>query len=315
MSLEAFFAFLAARVASAAKWLRAYFSDEKGQTQDASPENIVKYSKIKTSGDVHITNINLNLVADPTAPEYSKVQLNEILRKVSEQISAHSGLAVGLEEGIVKGVENRSASPLTEIQKNYVKKFTEAGWGKDKISSIITAYRIINAEDANKFIEAKQIMESAFSGRKKVLDRKMYNLARSGYLGRFAFDLLFSAKYKTDEAISQTLNYFPDAIFLDQDFLEDDLNAELLRRQKEAVNRVSVYARGKRRIEVMEHGYSQYLKSRVDMNSDSSSNKKSLYMIERKMPYRIGDSDAETLELILTDIAVIDFKDSNFDMY
>ena len=38
-------------------------------------------------------------------------------------------------------------------------------------------------------------------------------------------------------------------------------------------------------------------------------------MIERKMPYRIGDSDAETLELILTDIAVIDFKDSNFDMY
>ncbi len=315
MSLEAFFTFLAARVASASNWLRAYFSDEKGQTKDASPENIVRFWKMKTSGDVNITNINVNIVADPTSPEYSKDQLREILRKVSEQVSAHSGLAVGLEEGIVEGVENRSASPLTEIQKNHVKKFTEAGWGEDKISSIITAYRIINAEDAEKFIEAKQITDSAFSGRKKVLNRKMYNLARSGYLGRFAFDLLFSAQYKTDEAISQILNYFPDAIFLDQDFLEDDLNAELLRRQKEAVNRVSVYARGKRRIEVMEHGYSRYLKSRVDLRTDSSSNKKSLYMIERKMSYRLGDSDAETLDLRLTEFVLRDFKDSNFDMY
>ncbi len=254
------------------------------------------------------------MVADPTSPEYSKDQLMEILAKVVEQISSHSGLALGLEESIVEGVENRSSSPLTEIQKNHIKKFTEAGWKMDKISSIKMAYRIINAEDGDKFIEAKQIMDSAFSGRKKVINRKMYNLARSGYLERFAIDLLFSSQYRNDEAISQVLSYFPEAIFLDQDFLKYDLNEELLRREKEGVNRVSVYARGRSRIEVMEYGYNQYLKSKVETETNNKSNGKLLYMIERKMPYRLGESDAETLDLRLTKVTLEDFKDSKLEV-
>ena len=273
--------------------VKSLFSDEKGQTKDASPENLVKYGKIKASGNVNITNINVNLVADPTAPEYSKEQLKEI----SKQISSHSRLALGLDEAFVEGIESRSTSPLTEAQKNQVKLFIKAGWKRDKINSIIITYRIVNTEDAEKFVEAKQLMDSAFSGRKKTLNRKIYNLARAGYLERFAFDLMFSAQYKSDEAISKTLDYFPDAIFLDQDFLEEDLNAELLRREKEGVKRVSVYARGKRRIEIMENGYNQYLKKKIEVETDVSSNKKSLYVIEKKMPYRLGDSEAETLDL------------------
>lgn len=54
MSLEAFFAFLAERVASASKWLRVYFSDEKGTTEDATPTSIVKFGKNKSSGNINI---------------------------------------------------------------------------------------------------------------------------------------------------------------------------------------------------------------------------------------------------------------------
>ncbi len=308
MSLEAFFLFLADKITSASKWLRAYFSDEQGQTRDASPDNLVKFGKIRASGDVNITNVNVNLVADPTSPEYSGDQLREILNKVSKQVSLHSGLALGLDEGFVEGVESRSLSPLTEIQKNQIKEFTRAGWKRDKVNSIATAYRIINAEDAEKFVVAGKLMESAFKGRKKVINRKMYNLARAGYLERFAFDLLFSAQYREDESISSVLDYFPDAIFLDQDFLEEDLDIELLRREKEKVQRVSVYARGKRRIEIMENGYSKYLRSKIDMETGDSTNERSLFMIEKKMPYRLGDSEAETLDLRFRVLARKEFK-------
>lgn len=304
MTLLAFFSFLASKVAGAQKWLKAYFSDENGQSQDASPENLIKFGKMKNSGEMNITNINLNLVVDPTSPEYSKQQLDELLREVSKHINDHSGLALGLDENIVEGIQNGRTSALTETQKNQIKLFTKAGWKKDKISSIITAYRIINAEEAEKYMEAKEIMDSAFSGRKKVLNRKIYNLARSGYLDRFAFDLLFSAQKMGETAIAQILNYFPEAIFLDQDFLVDDLNTELLKREREEVKNVSVYARGKKRMETMEKGYGQYLNLKTGFGTSSPINKTFLYMIERKMLYKIGNNEAETLDLTLNEFYI-----------
>jgi len=92
MALEAFFLFLANKISSASKWLRAYFSDDQGQTKDASPDNLVKYGKIRASGDVNINNVNVNIVVDPTSPEYSPDKLGEILNEVSKQVSSHSGL-------------------------------------------------------------------------------------------------------------------------------------------------------------------------------------------------------------------------------
>lgn len=120
MALEAFFVFLAGKISSASKWLRAYFSDNEGQPRDASPENIEKYGKIIASGDVTINNINVNLVVDTTSPEYSPDKLGEILTEASKQISSHSGLALGLDEDFVEGAESRSSSPLTETQKNQI---------------------------------------------------------------------------------------------------------------------------------------------------------------------------------------------------
>ena len=155
-------------------------------------------------------------------------------------------------------------------------------------------------------------MDAASKGRKKVLNRKMYNLARAGYLERFAFDLLFSAQYKGDESISSILDYFPDAIFLDQDFLEEDLNIGLLRREKEGVKRVSVYARNRKRIDIMKSGYNEYVKSKMKLDDRETANKKSLFMIEKKMSYKLGDSEAETMDLRFRELIIKEFKDPTF---
>ena len=313
VGLEAFFAFLAGKIGSASKWLRAYFSDEDGQIRDASPDNTVKYGNIRASGDVNINNVNMNLVVDTTSPEYSHDQFMEILAEISKQISSHSGLSLGLDEDFVEGAESRSSSPLTEKQKNQLKGFIKVGWNLDKINSIATAYRIINAEDAGKFVQAGKLMDSAFKGRKKVLNRKMYNLARAGYLDRFAVDVLFSPEYGNDESISSVLEYFPDAIFLDQDFLEEDLIVELMRREKEKVQRVSVYARGRRKIEIMENGYDKYLGSKIDTGTRDSTNKRTLFMIEKKMLYKLGDGEAENLELRFKMLDIKDLTNQNLE--
>ena len=304
MLLETFFTFIAEEVGAAAKWIKSSFSDENGQIKDASPESISKYGKIVASGNVNITNINLNLTVDKNSPDFSKERLNVILDAIGKQISSHSGIALGLDENFITGIESMAKFPLTEVQKNQVKAFTDAGWKREKINSIISAYRIINAEDSGKFVEAKQLLDSASKGRKKVLNRKMYNLARAGYLERFAFDLLFSAEYKGDESISSILDYFPDAIFLDQDFLEEDLNNGLLRREKEGVKRVSVYARNKKRIEIMKSGYEEYIKSKMNFDDKETPNKKSLFTIERKMSYKLGDSEAETMDLRFIELII-----------
>ncbi len=304
MLLETFFTFIAEEVGAAAKWIKSSFSDENGQIKDASPESISKYGKIVASGNVNITNINLNLIVDKNSPDFSKERFNVILDAIGKQISSHSGIALGLDENFITGFESMAKFPLTEVQKNQVKVFTDAGWKREKINSIISAYRIINAEDSGKFVEAKQLLDSASKGRKKVLNRKMYNVARAGYLERFAFDLLFSAEYKGDESISSILDYFPDAIFLDQDFLEEDLNNGLLRREKEGVKRVSVYARNKKRIEIMKSGYEEYIKSKMNFDDKEMPNKKSLFTNERKMSYKLGDSEAETMDLRFIELII-----------
>ncbi len=315
MPISAFFAFLAKALKSASTWLKIYFF-EKGQAKEATPENLVKFGRIKADGDVNVTNINVNLVVDPTSEEYSKDKLREILEEASRQVSEHSGLALGISDTkIVEGVEGRAVLPLTDIQKNQVNKFSKAGWGRDKISSVIIAFRIINAEDTDRFREAEQLMDSAFTGRKGVINRKMYNLARSGYLERFAFDLLISAQYTTDKAISRILDYFPDAIFLDYYFLEEDLNAELVKREQEDVKQVSVYARSKRRVEIMERGYKQYLISKGDSTENTSTKMNLVYVVERKMLYKLGDSEAETLDLRLKSIRSDDLKEFDFRDY
>ena len=48
---------------------------------------------------------------------------------------------------------------------------------------------------------------------KKTMNKKFYNLARSGYLEGFAMQLLVSSELHSDEAITNILDYFSEALF------------------------------------------------------------------------------------------------------
>jgi hypothetical protein len=224
------------------------------------------------------------------------------LKEISNHVKNHSGIALGLEDNFTSGAANFSKIKLNDTQENQIKKFKEAGWKMDKISSIKTAFRIINAEDSGKASEAKQIMDSAFTGRKRIMNRKMYNLARAGYMDRFALDLFFSTRYNGDESISNILENFPEAIFLDQDFMVYDLESEFIEREKDGIPQVSVYARGKRRVEVIEKGYMGYLNNKKEAIEGKHDTKIKVYMITQKMPYKICDNESMTIDLMLSEL-------------
>jgi hypothetical protein len=305
--LETFVAFLASKMGAASDWLKVFFKDPRGNLKEATSQNLIKYGKMKAEGNISVTNFNLNVVVDPKSRSYSKDQLKEILSEVSKQISGHSGLAIELD----KAVEEVSKFEITDIQRNQVKMFVKAGWSKDKINSIKTAFRIINLEDGNKFVEANQLMESAFNGRKHHLNRKLYNLARAGYLESFSLDLLFSPTMRSDKAISDILEYFPAAIFLDVDFLAEDMVEELIKRGLEKVPRVSIFARSKMRIKVMEEGYTQYLKKETEDMGENPSKPRYIFMLDSKIPYKIGESDSERMDLYLKEFTLTKFDNDN----
>jgi len=146
-------------------------------------------------------------------------------------------------------------------------------------------------------------MESAFNGTKQQQNRKFYNLARSGYLEGFAFDIIMSASLRSDKAITKILEYFPEALFLDNDFTINDMILELETRSKQNIRRVSVFASGLKRIELMELGYSNYLEWEIQKNGNSE-NTLRIYAVESKTNYKIGDSESKRIDLLLKDMVL-----------
>ena len=302
MSIGAFFAMLGAKIASgASEWLKVFFKSDKGGVREASPDVITKYGKMRAKRDINVININPTIVVDPTAQSYSKEQINEMLSEVGKQISDHI-MGLKFEENFQLAVKDRASIELTEEQKNIINLFEKAGWTKDKIASLVTAFRIVNLEDSGRIAESECLMNTAFSGRKEEKNRKMYNLTRSGYIDRFVIDLKFMPLSWTNEKVTKILEYFPDAVFIDREFIPDDMITELLRREKDSISRVTLFARGKARIEIMERGYNRYLAMKIDKADNDPSEERSskqilLFMFDRKMPYKIAETEAELIEL------------------
>lgn len=297
MPILTFFTLLANKLSSAAGLLKVLFKDAKGQAKEASPEYVTKYGKMVAAGDISIRNINPIIVFNM---EYPKDEKEEILKQISDEISGHSGVAVSFDKGILVA----SGTALEEVQKGQIKSFRKAGWSKDKIASIKIAFKIINLEDGEMYEETKQLMNSAFSGRQGNLNRKFYNLARAGYLDRFALDLMFSSSLQSDDAISQIIDYFPEALFLDQDFQPTDMISSLEQRKKERIVKISIYARGRQRINMMNTGYTHYLNKNVNSKDNSVGKPLELYMIDSKTSYKIGDSQAERLDVVLREFVL-----------
>jgi hypothetical protein len=252
----------------------------------------------------NVNNLNINLIVDKTSEAYSEESKTELLKSISELISGHAGPALDFDNS----VEIVTSTSLTEIQKNQIKEFKKAGWTKDKIHSIKTAFKIVNLEDRGHVVEASNLMASAFNGSKQALNRKFYNLARAGYLDSFALDLLYSGNLHSDEGITKILDYFSEAIFLDQDFYRENLVDDLNKRENENVKRITVYARGHARIQEMELGYNLYLGSKIKSGDKEKGNRRDLYILESKESYQLGKTDCERLVLVFRELVLRDIQ-------
>ena len=299
MTIVPIFQFLYSILSKSKNWIKAWIVNEKGESVEFSNESMKNYGNMSVSnGDINIYNINLNIVIDPNSPDYNKEQLNEFIRGIKAGIDSHE-TALGLDNEIVRSENLREKWKLSEIQINQMKKFKEAGWSTEKLTSITLAYRIINAEDAGKCDDAKNIMVEAFKGRKQSINRKMYNLARSEYLEQFALDLLYSSALTGDETISKILDYFPEAIFIDQDFMDTDLINDLQRRENEDVKKVVIHVRGERRISLVESAYKKYADQKEYRHINMGEQGK-IYQIHQNTKYVICDTNAKKLDLILS---------------
>ncbi len=304
MVLPPFIYLLVDKLKTGGNWLKAYLKDNEGETKEISSENISKIQSVSSGRDTNINNYFLNIVIDKDSSNYSGDQVGEILKQASKDVSSHSGIAIGFDRGMTIARQTK----LDQRQTNHIKLFRNAGWSKDKIMSIRTAYKIINLEDSGSYEKANQLMESAFNGTKREQNRKLYNLARSGYLEGFAFNIMMSAEMHSDKAISKVLDYFPEAIFMDLDFSANDMIMELEERLKNGIHRVSVFARGLKRIEVMEMGYNNYIDWKTSKGYKPKE-KIRIYGIDSKIKYKLGDSEAQRIDLSPMDLVIKDSRD------
>ena len=309
IGIAAFFSMLAKKIATISDWFKVLFKDEQGTTKEASPEALTKYGNMRAEGDISVMNISPIFIVNTNGPGYSKEELSEIFAEAGRLISDHL-MGLKFDENFDLALKSRSSTELTDEQRNKIKLFQKAGWSRDKIGSLLIAFRIVNLEDLGKTEESSVLMSEAFDGRKEEMNRKFYNLTRAGYIDRFALDLKFEPLSWTDDKISKILDYFPDAVFLDRDFIMDDMVKELLKREKDSVNRVALYARGKGRIEIMERGYSQYLSLKISTAKGDDGKRTgkdiTLFMFDRKITYKIGDTDAETIDLYRKELILRD---------
>ncbi len=160
------------------------------------------------------------------------------------------------------------------------------------------AFKIINLEDNGKYDNAKTLMQEALNGKFGQTIRKLYNLARAGYIDGFVMDAYFSPTSYGLKWISETLNYFPNAIFVDDNGTAPGIIEEPYARQTKDIKKVSLFARGKK-IETLMAGYSGYIDKRVGNGESNEKPPFQIYIISENEDYAIGWSRAKRLVLKL----------------
>jgi hypothetical protein len=302
LDLSLFFLSLFKKWPSFKNWLKLYITGENGKTQELSRDNLVKLGDNAKSGDIKIiNNYYVAFDANKSSKDYDNNVKNEMIEQVEKLVDEHSAVYFfDINLFIPRNVK------LSDTQRNQINKFKSVGWSSDKINSIRVAFKIMNLEDSGSYEDAKELMKSAFDGRKRVMNRKFYNLARAGYLNQFILDILTGGALNSHDKISKYLEYFPPAIFVDEDFLSIDLLKELEKREKDSVKYVAIYSRGKNRIEIMEKAYGGYLKQKISQVENKKNKRIKLYILTRKNSYTIGQTDAESIDLSLEDMELKD---------
>ncbi|MCW6168954.1 MAG: hypothetical protein LVQ96_04045 [Thermoplasmatales archaeon] len=290
----AFLALLKKYVSKAFKWLKISFIDP----DSGNVIEINKNGMIKNSNNVVINNnIYMNINVDKTDKTYDKKDFKEFTRNLASGIENNEGYGVSFDSSV--SVIHSTA--LSETQIRQIKILKRAEWPEEIFNALAIALKIINLEDKGKYDDAKTLMEKAFKSKLGSNIKKFYNLTRAGYLNGFVMDVMFSPANHGPKWISKILDYFPDAIFVDENSHVQDIAEEILKRQAENLKEISLYARG-RKIEILTHAYSAY----IDRNlQDHQSEKRSpfkMYVIVEDEDYTIGWSKAKRLVLKLEDV-------------
>ena len=254
-------------------------------------------SKTINIRNLNIENYTINI--NKEAQDFNQKDLDAVLASAADDIKNHKGIGLEFDPSLSIATKQN----LTSTQRNQIKLFKQEKWGTDKIVSIRIAFKIINLEDTAQYEEASKLMESAFNGRKKVMNKKLYNLARAGYLEGFAMQLMFSSELHSDESINKKLEYFPEAIFIDDGMDALKFIQELQRRDHDGISRVAVYARGGNHIGIFDYFYDQYMSSTLKKGTEGVR----FYIIASRENYKIGANDAVRTELELMSVKTHNF--------
>ena len=214
MSIIAFLTSLLSKIGSSADWLKLYREPKTGNKGPSSVNRVKIGKDSHIEGDLNINQQNVILLFDPRAADFSELNKKDVLQGLSSAIASHEGAAIDLDGS----VSVSTSVKLTVSQKKTLKLFKEASWGTEKLTALRTAYKMMNLEDAGMQRDAETLANSAFGGRNGTVCKKMYNLARAGYTQGFAMDIMSRSDLRSDKAISEILDFYGPAVFLDDHF-------------------------------------------------------------------------------------------------
>jgi len=293
MSLTGLVLFIKKYASKTFSWLKLSLTDsDTGKTIELTGDNA---TQIVGSKDIVINNnTTLNIYINKNDDNYSRESQNDCVGEVGLGIERHEGYGITFDQG-VSVIRNTT---LSKQQNEIIKMFKKLGWSEDILKALAIAYKIMILEDQGKHDKAKGLMEEAFRSKQGSNIRKMYNLARSGYIDGFVMGALFSPASYGPKWVLDTLNYFPEAIFVDENSSKIEIVEELRKRHLKAIPKVSLFARGKK-IETLMNGYSMYLDKSFNSSEDRKGSPFQIYLIEEKEDYKIGWSEAKRLVLKL----------------
>lgn len=270
---------ISAYIIPALKWIKVRLLDPKKGTLST-----VSNSNVKIKGD---NNTVVVLQVDKNSEYYTKEVLRSIIGKVGADIKEHHGYGISLDDSV--GILKSTA--LTDQQLHSISAFKKSRWPDEIITSLKVAYKIVNLEDDEQFEQAKGLMAGSFNGQYGEIVKKLYNLVRAGYMEEFVMNALMSPISYGEDWIKKTLEYFPEAIFVDEMGTLVDIIDELNKRESRKVSKIGLYARGKR-VDVLKKGYSAYLDRRISLMSKGDRLPFYVYIIKKSNEHKIGWSDA-----------------------
>ncbi len=280
-------------VIPAYSWLKAKVIDNKtGETAEISSHNSTNFF-----GNANIQNMNnytIEFNINKDDPNYDGKKSREIIDELTKGVSDHDGY--GLTFGYA--VQMIKTTPLTQHQISSIKIFRKCDWPEDILTSLKIAYKIYNLEETGNYEQAKNLMTEAFNGRTKYQIRKLYNLARAGYMESFALSASMSPMSYGKGWIGKIMSYFPEAIFIDLEATKSDILAEFEIRERKNVQQVTLFARGTK-IQTLKEGYWEYLFNKKIRSEKSPNVPFKIYTATDNKDYKIAWSSAKHVITVL----------------